>query len=62
MKLGDVFFVPVGSVTIGSYEYDEPSGEKDPRLLPFGHVPPIVFSEVRGDLRKISGKGGDEEE
>lgn len=56
MKLGDVMFVRSGSVTFGSYTYDEPSKEDDPRVLKFGEVPPIVFSEAMGDLAKIAGK------
>ncbi len=52
-----------GSVSTGSYVYDEPSDEKDPRLLNFGEVPPVVFSETLGDLAKIAGtKNQDEEE
>ncbi len=41
--------------------YDEPIDENDPRLIAFGNVPPIVFSEVMGDLRKITGKTVEEE-
>ncbi len=48
-------FVKSGSVSTGSYVYDEPSDEKDPRLLSFGEVPPIVFSESVGDLGRIAG-------
>jgi hypothetical protein len=58
ITLGDAFFVKTGSVKIGSYEYDEPAGAEDPRLVPFGDVPPIAFSEAMGDLRRISGKTG----
>ena len=29
--------------------------EKDPRLIPFGQVPPIVFSEAIADVKKIAG-------
>jgi hypothetical protein len=63
VKLGRFCFVNGGSVSAGSYVYDEPSDEKDPRLLSFGEVPPVVFSETLGDLAKIAGtKGGNEEE
>ncbi len=55
VTLGTVFFVRGGSVKYGSYEYDEPCGESDPRVLRFADVPPIVFSEVMGDVRRISG-------
>jgi hypothetical protein len=56
ISLGNVFFVRAGSVKTGSYTYDEPRDENDGRLLRFGDVPPIVYSEVLGDLQKISGK------
>ena len=65
IKLEDAFFVRTGSVKTGSYTYDEPGDENDPRVLPFGQVPPIVYSEVLGDLHKIAGKkeaAGDDEE
>jgi hypothetical protein len=45
-----------GSVKVDSYSYDEPSNENDPRLIPFGDVPPIVFSEAMGDLGKVAGQ------
>jgi hypothetical protein len=51
-------FVPSGSVKIGSYVYDDP-GPDDPRLLTFGDVPAIVYSEAMGDLKTIAGKGLD---
>lgn len=60
VTLGSVMFVKHRSVQIGSYTYDEPSGEKDERLVPFGNVPAIAFSEAIGDLAKISGKSGGE--
>ncbi|MBN9691616.1 MAG: DUF4132 domain-containing protein [Verrucomicrobia bacterium] len=56
MTLGEAFFVRHGSVKIGSYEYDEPGEESDERLIPFGQVPAIAYSEALGDLAKISGK------
>lgn len=55
VKLGRFYFVKSGSVSTGSYVYDEPADEKDPRLLCFGEVPPIVFSETLGDLARIAG-------
>ncbi len=58
ITLGQVMFVKHRSVQVGSYTYDEPSGEKDGRLVPFGDVPAIAFSEAMGDLVKISGKPG----
>jgi hypothetical protein len=56
IKLGKVFFVKHGTVQIGSYVYDEPGDPKDPRLVRYGEVPPIAFSEAMGDLVKIAGK------
>jgi hypothetical protein len=59
INLGDVFFVKSGSVQIGSYVYDEPTKEEDPRLIPFGDVPAVPFSEIMSDLIKISGKAAE---
>ena len=57
IKLERFCFVKTGSVSFGSYVYDAPADAKDPRLLPFGQIPAIVFSETLGDLGKIAGKG-----
>ena len=62
IALGQFCFVRAGSVQWGSYMYDEPSQDTDPRLLPFGEVPPIVYSEILGDLGKIAGQKAGEEE
>lgn len=62
VKLGRFLFAKGGSVSFGSYEYDEPADEKDARLIAFGEVPPIVFSETLGDLTKIAGAKTSEEE
>ncbi|WP_148590945.1 DUF4132 domain-containing protein [Aquisphaera giovannonii] len=35
-----------------------PEDESDPRLLPLGDVPPVVYSEVMGDLARIAGQAG----
>ena len=56
IKLERLYFVKSGSVNFGSYVYDEPADEKDERLIAFGQVPPIVYSETLGDLEKIAGK------
>jgi hypothetical protein len=58
ITLGRGHFVRSGSVAIGSYVYDEPENERDARVIPFGAVPPIVFSEVMGELRRIAGGSG----
>ncbi len=55
IQLGVLRFVKGGSVKVGSYTYDDPTKDDDPRVLAFGEVPPIVFSEVMGDLRRIAG-------
>lgn len=60
IKLGEVFFVKHGSVKIGGYEYDEPADAKDHRLVRFGDVPPIAFSEAMGDLTRIAAKAAAE--
>jgi hypothetical protein len=54
ITLENVYFVRANSVRTGSYVYDEPRGEGDPRLLTFGEVPPIVYSEAMGDLGRIA--------
>ena len=43
---------------VGSYVYDNPSDESDDRLIAFGAVPPFVYSEVMGDLKRIAGQSG----
>jgi len=43
-------------VQIGSYVYDEPGDANDPRLVSYGDVPAIAFSEAMGDLARIAGK------
>lgn len=55
VTLGTALFVRSGTVTTGSYVYDEPNDSADPRVLAFGDVPAIVWSETVGDLRAIAG-------
>jgi len=45
------------------YAIDEPDKDDDPRLIPFGEVPPIVYSETLGNLEtgKIVGEKREEE-
>jgi hypothetical protein len=62
ITLGDGWFVRQGSVTFGSYAYDEPGNEQDVRVVPFGEVPAIVFSETMAELGLISGKAADPDE
>lgn len=54
VTLKHLFFVPTGSVSVGSYQYDEPKDEKDSRLINLGKVPPLVFSEALRDLQLIT--------
>lgn len=56
MTMGRFYFVRHSSVRIGSYTYDEPTDEKDERILRGEEVPAIVFSEALGDLRHIAGQ------
>jgi hypothetical protein len=48
----------------GFYYDPLPKDESDPRLLPLGTVPPVVYSEVVGDLNRMTGQTetDDEEE
>ncbi|MDQ3623144.1 MAG: DUF4132 domain-containing protein, partial [Verrucomicrobiota bacterium] len=59
VTLHTFYFVRHGSVRVGSYTYDEPANESDPRLVTAADVPPIVFSEALGDLRHIAGRNVD---
>lgn len=54
VTVGRVWFVPAGSVSTGSYTYDEPKRADDPRALPLGDVPAVVFSETFADLQGIT--------
>ncbi|MBL7813813.1 MAG: DUF4132 domain-containing protein [Saprospiraceae bacterium] len=49
-ELGDLMFVRPKSVKFGSYSYNEPNKREDERLIPFGEVPQIVYSEVMADM------------
>ena len=54
VTLGTACFVRSSAVQFGSYLYDEPSKEDDPRVVPLGQVPAIPFSETLADLRRIA--------
>ncbi len=56
-EINEIFFVKLGSVKTGSYEYDEPTDLNDERLIRLKDVPEIVFSETVRDLYKITKKG-----
>lgn len=49
--LGSLMFVTAQSVKFGSYTYDEPENENDPRLIELDKVPIIVYSEVMADMQ-----------
>lgn len=55
VTLHQLWFVHHGSVAFGNYVTDEPAADADTRVIPLGQVPPVVFSEVLGDLQAISG-------
>ncbi|MBM9500294.1 DUF4132 domain-containing protein [Leptospira sp. 201903071] len=61
MTFKEFFFVNRGSITTGSYVYDEPRGEEDHRLLSFESVNPIVYSETLYDLHRILQTKNEEE-
>lgn len=50
-ELSELMFVRKKAVQFGSYIYDEPSNENDERLMPFGEVPAIIYSEVMADMQ-----------
>ena len=56
VKLEAARFVRHGSYDVGSYSYDEPADDKDPRVVPLGEVPAIAYSEAIADLAAIAGK------
>ncbi|MCU0436472.1 MAG: DUF4132 domain-containing protein [Raineya sp.] len=60
-RTGRLFFVKTGSVQFGSYTYDEPSDDKDKRLIPFKDISDIIYSEIMGDLEKIAPKPEEEQ-
>ena len=48
-----LFFVPLDSVHTGTDTINEPRSGDDHRLIPFGEVPPVVYSEVVRDIESI---------
>jgi hypothetical protein len=57
--LQDVGFFRAGEWT-GLYYGPLPRDESDPRLIPLGEVPPIIYSEVVSDLSAIAGQAADD--
>jgi Domain of unknown function (DUF4132) len=49
-EMGSLYFVHSKGIKFGSYYYDDPRDANDPRLIAFGDVPAIVYSEVMADL------------
>lgn len=49
-KMGKLCFIKIGTAKTGSYTYNEPSNANDERLVPFGKVPAIIYSEVMAEL------------
>ncbi len=50
-ELNELMFVRKKAVQFGSYIYDEPSNENDERLMAFGEVLAIIYSEVMADMQ-----------
>ncbi len=50
-----ISFVRHGSVSIYNFEDDGLGGSRDKRLIRFGDVPPIVYSEVMADVMAMGG-------
>ncbi len=64
MDLGGYFFLREGTVRSGQYVMNMPDREERYRRIPLGDLPPLVYSEVAGDARRIAGTtttGGDAE-
>ena len=55
VELGRARFVRADSVARGSYVYDDPGAEDD-RIVRFGDVPEVVYSETVADLMAIVGE------
>lgn len=62
MSFGRLFFVKLGAVVTGSYTYDEPRDELDPRLIPLNEVPRIVYSETISNMEVLTTKKKEEKE
>jgi hypothetical protein len=60
IELHDYGFLTSDNAAIPGYVHHEPADSSDPRLIAFGQVPAIVFSETVGDLKKIVGEAGAE--
>ncbi len=55
MALGNCLFVRLATVRTDAENSDEPGGAGDRRVMAFGDVPAVVFSEAMGDLATIAG-------
>jgi hypothetical protein len=56
IRLEDACFVRPDPERKRHSYYHAPTSESDPRLVAFKDVPPVVYSEVLGDLQKITGQ------
>jgi hypothetical protein len=54
--LGPVGFARRADLPEVIYSWNFLADETDPRLLPLGEVPPVVYSEVMGELARIAGR------
>lgn len=61
VRLGDFFFLPSSNPAEAESQYPPSYSTEDKRLIPFGSVPPIAYSEAIADLIKISGKNAEAE-
>jgi hypothetical protein len=57
-----VYFVKHGAVSTGNYSYDEPYDEKDKRLIAFEKVPPIIYSEIMMEIKRLENLADNQEE
>ncbi|MEM6561741.1 MAG: DUF4132 domain-containing protein, partial [Planctomycetota bacterium] len=61
VTLGELRFAKADTVKIGSYEYDEPYKDDDKRVIRFGDVHALAFSETMGDLGVIAPQKDEED-
>lgn len=55
-ELDTLSFLRYGSIGFPGIEHGDPYTEQDTRLVPFGEVPPVVYSEVLGELDYFRGQ------
>lgn len=62
VTIESVYFVKHDAVSTGNYSYDEPYDEKDKRLIPFENVPPIIYSEIMMEIKRLENLADNESE